>query len=162
MTRTVPIVILGAFLVVAALGGLAFATLGTGPPVYAVDDVTVGLSQHPQDWVGRTVLVWGRDVRFSYWCGAGIVGAAAAGVASPQESDRGAGTAVRRDANDSVPSHGTARVRGVWRGDRAGCALLAAFVDKGVGLNGGQGRYSARREERWTIERRLNIGTTAG
>ncbi len=78
MTRRRPLIILAALLVVAALGGLATTTRGARPPVYTVDDVVAGLSQHPQDWVGRTVLIWGRDIRLSWWCGTGAAHAAAA------------------------------------------------------------------------------------
>lgn len=63
------LMVTGVFLLGAVLVGAAVTSNGEVAHVYGVDEVAAGLRQHPSAWVGRTVLIWGQDIRFSWACG---------------------------------------------------------------------------------------------
>jgi hypothetical protein len=86
VTRKHRVLIAGAVLLLSGgIAGGAYAT-HVRTTIYTVSDVAAGLSQNPNAWVGRTVLVWGQDIAFPWGCG--YWSPAAPNSATP----RGAGT----------------------------------------------------------------------
>jgi hypothetical protein len=55
-------------LLCAGFGGAIYAATSR-PTIYTVSEVASGLNQNPAAWVGRTVLIWGRDVSARWGCG---------------------------------------------------------------------------------------------
>lgn len=52
----------------AGIAGGVYAA-STRPTIYSVSEVASGLNQNPSAWVGRTVLIWGRDLTVRWGCG---------------------------------------------------------------------------------------------